>query len=143
MIYIAVTFLVCVSVIFAGVHANAINEGRGRKLKKWAWAALYFGFAAILSWASVMGTEKDFNWLLMADSFFIRVVFFNIPLNRMRKPPVAWFYTTPELKTVTGWWDAIRKQRFFDYLVLRVFKKNQWILYVGCFAASIFITIKL
>jgi len=139
--FVAGILFVCISVLFAGIHANAINEGRGYKLKKWAHTLLYFGLAVLISWLS--GWQKDgFDWVMLLNAFLIRVVFFNIPLNRMRKPPLPYFYITHELKNVNGLWDAIAKQRFFGWIVYGVFGKNQWIMYVLCFIGSVILTIK-
>lgn len=138
---IAATLFVCLSFIFAGVHANVINEGRGRSLKKKAWFMLYAGIASLLAWLSGMRHEINFDWWMIANAAAIRTVFFNIPLNRMRKPPVPWFYVTPELKNVTGWGDAWRKGRFTDYALWKIFKRNQWIPYAAALAAAVYITV--
>jgi len=129
------------SVIFAGVHANVINEGLGRELKKWAWALLYLGIACGLAWAKGLHDKTGFDWWTLANAFCIRMVFFNIPLNRMRKPPMPYFYTTPELKNVTGWGDAFRKQRFWDYTLWKIFGKKIWIMYALSLIAAVLITI--
>jgi len=129
------------SVIFAGVHANVINEGRGRELKKWAWALLYLGISCGLAWAKGLNDKTGFDWWTLANAFCIRMVFFNIPLNRMRKPPMPYFYTTPELKNVTGWGDAFRKQRFWDYTLWKIFGKKIWIMYALSLIAAVLITI--
>lgn len=141
--YLSATLFICISVLFAGIHANKINDGNGLKLKKWAWALAYFGFASLVSWLSGMRDGIGFDWLMLLNAFLIRIVFFNIFLNRMRKPALPYFYTTPELKNVNGLWDAIRKQRFFDWLVYKLFGKNQWVMYLFCFAGIIIITFKI
>lgn len=138
---VSATAFIGISVIFAGIHANIINEDRGRKLRKWAYVLLYSGIAAALGWVTGLHDGKDFDWWTVANAFCIRVVFFNIPLNRLRKPPKPYFYTTPELKNVTGWWDAIHKQRFWDYAMLKIFGKQLWIPYLLAFAAAVWITI--
>ena len=134
-------FFIGISVVFAGVHARIINDGRGRELKKWAYVLLYAGIAAFIGWAKGKHDGIDFDWWTVVNAFCIRVVFFNIPLNRLRKPPLPYFYTTPELKNVTGWKDAISKQRFWDYAMLKIFGKQLWIPYLLAFAAAVWITI--
>ncbi len=129
------------SVIFAGIHANVINEGRGRELKKWAWALLYLGIACGLAWAKGLNDKTGFDWWTVANAFCIRMVFFNIPLNRMRKPPKPWFYVTPELKNVMGWGDAWGKGRFWDYFFWKITGKRVWIVYAVFLAAAVFINI--
>lgn len=129
------------SVIFAGIHANVINEGRGRGLKKWAWAFLYFGIAVLLSWLKGKHDGIQFDWWTLANAFCIRVPFFNIPLNRFRKPPKPWFYFTPELKNVMGWGDAWGKGRFWDYFFWKITGKRVWIVYAVFLAAAVFINI--
>ncbi len=134
---LAALILAAVSVMFAAIHAHLINTGKRKKLKKWAWALLYTGIACLFAATQPQG----FDWWLLANAFFIRVPFFNIPLNRFRKPPVAWFYVTPELRNVTGWGDAWNKQRFWDYLLWKLFGKAVWIPYAVCLVAAILITI--
>ena len=135
------TAFIGISVIFAGIHANIINEGRGRELKKWAYVLLYAGIASAMAWAKGVHDGGDFDWWTVVNAFCIRVVFFNIPLNRLRNPPLPYFYTTPELKNVTGWGDAIRKGRFWDYAMFKIFGKALWIPYLLALAAAVWVTI--
>lgn len=138
---IAALIFISLSVIFAGIHANIINDGRGRSLNKKAWAALYVGIACLFGWLIAWRDGGRFNWWVVADAAAIRMVFFNIPLNRMRKPPMPFFYTTPELKNVTSLGDAWRKDRFVDYLLMKMFRGQIWIAYALCFAAAVWITL--
>ena len=137
---LTVLVLACISVIFAGIHAKIINEDRGRELKKWAYVLLYSGISCLFAWLKGLHDKTDFDWWMVAAAFCVRVVFFNIPLNRFRKPPKPYFYTTPELKNVTGWKDAISKDRFWDYAMLKIFRKHLWIPYLLSLAAAIYIT---
>lgn len=124
--------LVALSVMFAAIHAAIINKGK-RVTGKWAWAAAYFVVAFIIADRMMMT-----DWDVIINAVLIRMVFFNLPLNRFRKLP--WFYITPELKNVTGLKDAIGKGRFYDYLVYRVFGKNQWVMYAIALAGAVYLT---
>lgn len=125
---------VALSVMLAAIHAALINNGKRIRLK-WLWAVGYFAVAFIFADRMMMT-----DWDIMIDAVLIRVVFFNLPLNRFRKLP--WFYVTPELKNVKGLKDAISKGRFYDYLVLKIFGRNQWVMYALALAAAGWITFK-
>lgn len=133
---VIVIFPIILCVFMAAVHAGMINNGDGYKIKHSAWGWAYAGFAALLSWGYGWG---GFNWWLFLECLLMRELFFDIPLNRMRKPQLPYLYTTPEVKKI-GLRMAVLKGKFIDWCQWKIFG-NYPIIYVLLYlAAVIYIT---
>jgi len=96
----------------AWYHAKLFKAGK--TVQHGAWAALYLIVATLLSWST-------HNWWVFVLSLFIRKVFFDLSLNVFRFGWGKLFYVTPEVKNVTGLWDAIRKGKTIDWIHYKIF----------------------
>lgn len=84
-----VLILILVNVLMAAYHAYLFK--RGKTVKHGWWALGYLVFAVGLA-------ILTHSWLLGINSLFIRMVFFNLPLNLFRG--LAFWYTPEHPKSI-------------------------------------------
>ena len=110
MIYIAEILLILVNLSMAWHHANLIKEGK--RIHHGLWGGAYLLLAGVLSY------YNQSIWLFMV-SLFLRKLVFDLSLNVFRKLPL--FYVTPEMATVKGLRDAIKKGKLIDWIHYKAF----------------------
>lgn len=142
-ILIAIIILLAANIIMAAVHAFLIKRAATKTppdphpIKHGWWAAGYFVFAGILSY-------WNHSWWLLGLSLLMHKVFLDLPLNLFRFGWGQLFYVSPEVKNVTGLWDAIfRKGKTIDWLHYKVFGFRSEIYMTIYFIAIIVATILL
>jgi len=106
---------------------------------------IFVVMAAGMAWGVSRGIFQSQNvklgnpWLFLLTAFLSRKVVFDVALNKFRG--LKTFYVTPEVKNVTGLWDAIRKGKFVDWLHYKAFGLNSQIYYPAYLLISIILTI--
>ena len=93
-------------------HASVFNNDG--KIKHGWWGALYIGIATLFA------ILNHSIWLFLA-ALLIRKLFFDTTLNLSRSPQLRLFYISPEVKKVTGFFDALRKGKFNDWVHWKIF----------------------
>lgn len=148
---LAEILFICLNVIMAGVHANIIKRMEREtliygfpksKIKHGWWAWLYYGIAAVLSglWFARSGSVRQAAELFLCSAV-VRKFFFDTALNVFRFGWRELFYVTPEVWHISGFQDAIRKGKTFDWLHYKIFGKNSQIYMTLYFLICLFFAI--
>ena len=132
MIFAAEIALIGINILMAWWHSKLITTGK--PIKHGIWGFGYLIFSGLLSFA--LG-----SWVLFISSLFIRKVVFDLSLNVFRFGWGELFYITPEVKNVTGLWDAIRKGKTIDWIHYKMWGNYCEVYYIVYFLITIILTI--
>ena len=135
---------ILLNVIVAGVHAETINDGRGRDIKHFWWATGFAAVDGIIAYLFYLQYHNFWDAIIYFHDLIllVRVPVFNLSLNAMRKGPyaVSLFYITPELKGITGW-VAWKKGKIVDWVHWKIWGNNPELYYIIYGIASVLVTV--
>jgi hypothetical protein len=135
MILIGQFILACINVVTGRYHASLIKKMEEdtlagfqyKKIKHGWWGIAYSGLAALLCYIISQRNGQTFNAWIFISFFANRRLFFDLSVNVYRFGWKGIWYVSPELKNVTGIWDALRKGKAIDWLHFKIFGKRLWL----------------
>lgn len=151
MILLGQFILACVNVVTGLYHASLIKKmeedtlaGKPyKKIKHGWWGFAYAGLAALFCYLISQRNGQEFNLWLFLSFFANRRIFFDLSVNVYRFGWKGIWYVSPELKNVTGLWDAFAKGKTIDWVHFKIFGKRLWASSLIYAAGIVIITILL